>query len=112
MSDEFKPKAGSIAGTPVILGGKEFIMPPMNLDQVKQFEAQVPELGKQGSLVKNIEHALPMVLAALQRNYPGMTKADLGVLIDLGNFEAVTKALVTSSGFQRAQPGEATPAAR
>lgn len=108
----FKPVPGSIPGTLVNLGGVEFAMPPLNLDQVQRFEESIKTLGQKPTLKENMDDALPIVHAALTRNYPDLTLEDLRALIDIGNFQSACNALVKSSGFVSAKPGESPPAAQ
>ena len=101
---------GRIPGTPLNLSGVEFLMPPLNLDQVQQFEAIIPTLGQKPTLRENIEEALPVLHAALSRNYPDLTVEELRALIDLGNFGPACEALTSSSGFVKGPAGELQPA--
>ncbi len=103
---------GKIPGTPINLGGIDFVMPPLNLDQVQQFESVLPTLGKQKTLLANINEGLPLLHAALSRNYPDLTLDDLRPLLDLGNFPTACEALVESSGYVESVPGEPRPPAR
>ena len=106
----FKPVPGSIPGTKLNLGGVEFVMPPLNLNQARQHEDAIKNLGQKATLSENMEDALPIIHAALSRNYPDLVLEDLRALIDIGNFRQATEALATSSGFVPAKPGESAPA--
>lgn len=110
MSD-YKPKTGKIPGTQINLGGVDFVMPPLNLDQVQQFSDVIPTLGKKPTLIENINEALPVIFAALSRNYQDLTIEDLRPLLDLGNFRDACVAVATSSGFVASDKkvGEETP---
>lgn len=114
MSEESKYAArpGRIPGVLRNLGGVDFVVPPLNLDQVQEFEEKIKTLGQGDTLASKLDSSLPIVLAALQRNYPDITAADLRPLIDLGNFAELIDIIVSSSGFKRAAPGEAMPASR
>lgn len=103
---------GRIPGTLINLGGVEFVMPPLNLDQVQQFEGILPTMGQKLTFRENMEEAMPLLHAALSRNYPDLTVEDLGPLIDLGNFAQACAAVAASSGFVAAKPGEPQPAPR
>ncbi len=109
---KYAPVPGKIPGTPLNLGGVDFVMPPLNLDQVRAFESVLPTLGKKGSLTENIDEGLPLLHAALSRNYPDLTLDELRPLLDLGNFPAACSALVESSGFVESAPGEPRPPTR
>jgi hypothetical protein len=108
---KYAPQAGKIPGTLVNLGGVSFVMPPLNLDQVKQFQDIINNAGQKPTMAENIEESLPVLHAALTRNYPDLTLEELRPLIDLGNFLAVSTALRNSSGLVPSKPGEPEPAA-
>ena len=103
---------GRIPGTLINLGGVEFVMPPLNLDQVQQFEEIMPTLGQKTTFRENMEEALPIIHAALSRNYPDLTVDDLRPLLDLGNFRAACEAVAQSSGYVAKPSGEPQPAPR
>jgi hypothetical protein len=108
----YKALPGKIPGTPVNLGGMDYIMPPLNLDQVQEFESIIPKLGQRPTLRENLEEALPLIHAALSRNYPEITIEDLRKILDLGNFSIACDALVTVSGYTKASAGEPAPASQ
>jgi hypothetical protein len=109
---DYKALPGKIPGTPINLGGVEYVLPPLNLDQVRQFEAAIPKLGTHPTLRENLEEALPIIHAALSRNYPALKVEELGQIIDLGNFRAACDALIEVSGYTKAPAGEPAPASQ
>jgi len=109
---KYAPVPGAVPGTRLNLGGVLFVMPPLNLDQVRAFESVLPTLGKRGSTTENVEEALPLLHAALSRNYPDLTVEELRPLLDLGNLLPACEALVESSGYAPAPPGEVMPPSR
>ena len=114
MSDQlnkYAPLVGLIPGTKVNLGGRIYVMPPLSLDQVQEFEEVIKTFGTKPTLRDNMEIALPVLLVALQRNYADMTIEDLRPLMDMGNSTSTIDALWTSSGFVPIKPGEPEPAA-
>jgi hypothetical protein len=107
---KFAPVVGKIPGTEINLGGRVFIMPPLNLNAVKRLGVQMGTLGKAETFEENLSQSMPIIHAALVRNYPDLKVEELGELIDFGNFGEVMAALVKISGFKKAVPGEAVPA--
>jgi hypothetical protein len=105
----YQPVPGKIPGTTLNLGGHELVLAPLNLDQVQAFEATIANLGQPKSLPEAIAEAVPLIHASLSRNYPDLSVEDVRRLVDLGNFAAACTAIVTSSGFKRAAPGESSP---
>jgi hypothetical protein len=107
---DFAPVTGKIPGTMINLGGREYILAPLNLDQVQQFEEVIPKLGQAATLQENIKQSLPLIHASLSRNYPEITIEDVRKIVDLGNFAAASWAIVSLSGYKRVPAGESPPA--
>ncbi len=108
----YKPVPGRIPGTLINLGGVEFVMPPLNLDQIREFENIIPELGKKDGFTANADEALPVIYAALSRNYPDLKLEELRALLDAGNLKAASLAVIMSSGYTPGKPGEPAPASQ
>lgn len=107
---KYAPLPGKIPGTALNLGGHDFIVPPLNLNQVQHFGSVFESPPKADNFVQEFENALPIIIAAMQRNYPDFTEEDARALIDVGNFRDVVEAIVDSSGLVKA--GEARPASQ
>lgn len=105
----YAPEPGKIPGIPVNLGGHELIVPPLNLNLLQHFK-DLLEHPAEGNSVDEFERSLPLVVAAIQRNYPDFTADDARALVDLGNFKPLLDAIVSSSGLVKA--GEGAPASR
>jgi hypothetical protein len=105
----YAPVPGSIPGTELNLGGVVFVMPPLNLNAVRKYETHIANLGKKGTVSENIEEALPILHAALVRNYPDLTVEQLRELVDMGNYFEAVAALTSISGFKKVPSGEARP---
>jgi hypothetical protein len=86
-----------VPGKEVTLAGQVFIIAPLNAAAVKQFRDEIKSVFV-GSL-PDIELVAKMALASLQRNYPGITLADVEQLIDYDNFFPVWEALLNMSGL-------------
>ena len=108
---KYAPIPGKSPGTAVNLGGREFVLAPLNLFQIEALEATIAQLGNNSGLKESLELSIPLVLASMQRNYPDVTADDVRGLLDLGNFMAVTKSIITSSGYAPAE-GESLPASQ
>ena len=101
-------------GSPVTLAGESYVLPPLSLGAVKRLlprlqtmrvlEGGVPD-------AETVDTMLEVITAALQRNYPAMTAADLAELIDLGNVTDLFAAVTGQSGLERKDgaAGERTP---
>ncbi|MGH7750033.1 MAG: hypothetical protein ACREQ5_35485 [Candidatus Dormibacteria bacterium] len=104
----YAPEPGKIPGTALNLGGHDFIVAPLNLNQLQHFK-DLLEQPVGGSSLEAIERSLPLVVAAIQRNNPNFTMDAARELVDFGNFPAVLQAVLSSSGLVRV--GERKPAA-
>lgn len=115
-ASKYAPVPGSIPGTLVNLSGVQLVIAPLNLDQVKALEDQVSQLGVRAkpdgtlrTLSEMMEQSIPLLLCALSRNYPDITEEDLRKIIDLGNFQAASQAVIKVSGYVVGQAGELMP---
>lgn len=97
-------------GQPFTLGGVDLIIPPLSLgalelygEQLEQIET-LPRLA-QLRLITDVAHA------ALCRNYPEMTRAQVAELLDLSNANQVHAAVMAAAiplpDPEAAKPGEA-----
>lgn len=92
-----------IAGIKVVLGGTEWVVPPLNFKALIDLKDRLAEF-KPGSVdVNSVDTVLECVYRALKRNYPDVTKDMLAELIDLGNMVDVMQAVMDVSGLRRKQ---------
>ncbi len=113
--NKYAPVPGKIPGVSINLGGHDLIVAPLSLDQVQALDSQIQELNSVDGmkLAEAVGKGLPVMLAAVQRNYPDMTEDSLRPLIDLGNFKELINIIIDSSGYKRVSPsGESKPAGR
>lgn len=94
-----------INGKTITLSGREFVAPPVNWATFKQFKAEFAEIQK-GVWVPDFDVMGTIILQALQRNYPELTEAELGSLLDIGNMGQAFSAVMNASGFEDRAPGE------
>lgn len=112
MDQAQKPK---FDGQEFNLGGTVLVVPSLSVKQAKQFWPVIMELN-QGVSVEQfpvfLEKSLPLIHAALTRNYPQLTLAELEELVDLANFRDLVRAIAAQSGLREVRPGEAIPVAK
>ncbi len=97
-------------GVTVTIGEVDYIVPPLNfrklralrpkLDLLKTLSADLSE----GQIAVMVE----CVHAAMTRNYPDLTIAEVEELLDLGNMARIFKAVMNASGMEQ-RLGEAEP---
>jgi hypothetical protein len=99
-----------IPGIPVPLGGKDYVMPPLALNAVKQLRPRLDAFkGTDGD--EDIDTVIDAAYAALRRNYPDISRDEVGDMVDLGNMQEVMEACMDVSGLKRKQleAGELKP---
>ena len=91
-----------IPGVAVAMGGRDWIVPPLTLGQLRQLMPKVRQLTEIGASMgeAQINVLIDIVTAALQRNYPETTPDKVETLLDLGNASAVLNAVLTGSGLK------------
>jgi hypothetical protein len=82
-------------GVSVMLSdGKEYVVPPLDLDQYTSILPDLPALAATGG--EWLAPSIKIVVLALSRNYPGLTEASVRRLLDLRSLvEALSAALRT-----------------
>lgn len=93
-------------GIAVRMGAREWIVPSLNLRQLKRLSPKFALLGKVGAAMaeEQIDALVEIAHAALSRNYPELTAEDVAELVDLGNAGALVGAIVGASGLVKASP--------
>ena len=84
-------------GTKLVLGGREFILPPLNMRLVKKFNDDLEKLFKIGTRLattEELEKMTDIILASLQRNYPDLQAEELDDLLDIDTLPSAFMALV------------------
>ncbi|MBU6430312.1 MAG: hypothetical protein KGR26_14955 [Cyanobacteria bacterium REEB65] len=88
------------AGIPITVGGRDFIVPPLCLRDVKRFLPQMTDLFSKTPL-EQMTMTSDVILAALQRNYPELTMDELDVLLDPMSIQATMEAIMEASGLKK-----------
>jgi hypothetical protein len=84
------------------MGGRDWLVPPLTLGQLRRLMPKVRQLTEIGASMgeAQIDVLVEIVVAALQRNYPEVTTETVEDLLDLGNAGAVLNAVLTGSGLK------------
>lgn len=95
-----------IPGISIQMGGRDWLVPPLTLGQLRRLLPKVRELTEIGAGMgeAQIDTLIEIVSAALGRNYPDATPELVADMLDLGNAQTVLAAVLTGSGLR---PGEA-----
>jgi hypothetical protein len=111
-------------GEPVIMGGKEWILPPLSFRQLRQMENTLETImgaEKKGFFARFRKKTLfseqlarsraviKIIHAALSRNYPKLKLSEVEDMIDNKSLETLVKAVMgitgLNSGGQKARSG-------
>ena len=101
-----------IDGKKIIIGEKEFTVPPLNFRSIRALEKDIASLGAMspGAAItsEQIDTIIRIVQVALKRNYPDITTEDLEENLDLNNVAPIIQAIMGVSGFTQGEtaPGE------
>ena len=94
-------------GVPITVGGKTYIVPPLNFKRIKKL---APMLGRLNELPDNkiptpeeLGDFLQIVHLALTRNYPEMTMDEVEEMVDLGNLKFIMASVMGVSGFVKGE---------
>ena len=88
-----------IKGTQIELGGEQFVMPPLSLLHLEQFQSKFKSFDGVPTNPENISFFIDSVHAAMKRNYPECTREDIGEALGLESMNEVMSALVSVSGL-------------
>jgi hypothetical protein len=93
-----------IPGAAVAMGGRDWLIPPLTLGQLRRLMPKVRQLSDIGATMgeNEIDVMVEIVTTALQRNYPELSPQEVEDLLDLGNAAAVLNAVLTGSGLKPA----------
>lgn len=105
-----------LEGQKLNLGGRDFIVPPLNIKALRILGPRFNQLQKiadSGDLAEmfngdNLDTLVDVVHAAIVRNYPDVTREEMEDLIDLANLQPLFMSICGQSGLQQKGPrGEA-----
>jgi hypothetical protein len=91
-----------LPGVTIAMGGRDWLVPPLTLGQLRRLMPKVRQLTEIGASMgeTQISVLVEIVTVALQRNYPEATADMVENLLDLGNASAVLNAVLTGSGLR------------
>lgn len=98
-----------VPGIVLQLAGKAYTVPPLSLGAMEQLQAALATFDGDVSKPGQVGTAIDATHAALRRNYPDLTREDVGGMIGLDNMISVMEAVMDVSGMRRkAAEAEAT----
>jgi len=96
-------------GVWVVMGAEEYRIPPLGFGALKGLQSRMSAIQGMTGLPNEDQMGVvaEIVVLAMQRNYPSITLEEVLDKLDLGNFRAVFDAVLATSGYRRAESGEA-----
>lgn len=92
-------------------GREDLIIPPLSLGALETLQARIGTLQAGATDPESIKTIVDATHAALKRNYPELTRADVAELVDLGNMVEVIQSVMDVAGVKRAELAEKKAAA-
>ncbi|MFZ5544401.1 MAG: hypothetical protein ACOZJZ_12645 [Pseudomonadota bacterium] len=81
-------------------GGRVYLVPPLSLGALELLQERIGQV-LQTADPQSIATTLDVAFHALRRNYPDITREQVGELVDLGNMAEVFEVVMDVSGVRR-----------
>lgn len=90
-------------------GGRVYILPPLALGDLEVMQVAISALGEKGVPLDpdSTKTIIDATFSSLVRNYPQITRAEVGALLDVGNMFDAMGAVLDTSGLQRKAQADA-----
>ena len=93
------------AGVQVQLGGTAYVLPPLTLGALEEFDERIKAF-EAAPLVEQVQTVVDLVHRALKRNYPELQRAELTELMDVSNMFDLFVAVLRVSGLIQGDDAE------
>lgn len=91
-----------VKGIPFAFNNEDvLVIPPIAIGLLEQLQQRITEVDGNATDSRQIATIIDTTHAALLRNYPDMTRDEVGALIDLGNMNDVFACVMDVSGMKR-----------
>jgi hypothetical protein len=101
------PKKLKYLGVPVFLNGQNYYIPSLS---TRDFRANYDLLTKPApegaTIIETFDRLIPVILLAVNRNYPDVTLENLNDWLDLTTFKLAMEAVQGASGLRPVAEGE------
>lgn len=85
-------------GTPINLGGKNWILPPLNATALKIHGDDISK-SVENTPAQHLALVSELTFLSLRRNYSEVTRDEVDEMVDMGNFMEVFVAMMKVSGL-------------
>ncbi len=96
-----KPESTKHQGIPFDFDGRTLIIPPLSLGAMEKLQGRLETMDDASITPEYIGTVVDSVHAALQRNYPDMTREEVAGLLDLQNMQEVMACVFDFGGVKR-----------
>jgi hypothetical protein len=94
-------------GVPVYMNGQNYYIPSLSTRDFRQHYDTLSAPPAEGATaLSTFDTFIPVIGAAIRRNYPEVTDEQLGEWLDLTTFPLAIKAVQSASGLQPVSEGE------
>ena len=107
------PGGELIEGIEISMGGRKLVVPPLNLKQIRKYSQVLMELQNldESNVLARAAALGAVIHAAISRNYPEITLAQVEDMLDLSNLLPAVQALMRVSGLGETGAGSRGPGA-
>ena len=96
-----KPESTKVKGIPFPFSDRVLVIPPLSLGAAEKLKDRLSALDEGTISPEYIGTVIDSVYAALQRNYPDMTREEVADMIDLENMQEVMTCALDVGGLKR-----------
>ncbi len=94
-------------GVPVYMNGQNYYIPSLSTRDFRaNYELLTAEAPEGAGPFESFDRFLPVILLAMQRNYPDITAEQLAEWLDLHTFQLAVRAVQSASGLTPVPEGE------
>ena len=91
-------------GKPVAIGGRNFIVPPLTIGQLKRLRPKIEAMAaapKDANALDQVDDVVDIIHAAISRNYPDLTVDQLADMIPLPEMQRIVSEVLSASGLEQ-----------
>ena len=91
-------------GKPVEIGGRNFVVPPLTIGQLKRLRPKIEAMASakpDASAMDQVDDIIDIIHAAIGRNYPDLTVDELADMIPLPDVQRIVEEVMSASGLEK-----------
>ena len=99
-----------VKGIELTFGDRKLVVPPIALGALEQLQQRISQFTGDVRDAGQIATVIDAAFASLKRNYPEITREEVGDMVDVGNMAEVFESVMDVSGMRRKAIEAETPA--